>query len=155
MAKTPINNGRKTDGTFAPGNELGGKTKGSRHRSTLAIEALLDGQAEALTQKAINAALEGDGMALRLCLERICPPRKDRPVLFDLPGMDSSKDAAGAMAGIIEAVANGDMTPDEARSVTSIIEQYRRTLETTELENRLQALEQATAEGNLNGKKSG
>jgi len=69
--------------------------------------------------------------------------------------MDSSKDAAGAMAGIIEAVANGDMTPDEARSVTSIIEQYRRTLETTELENRLQALEQATAEGNLNGKKSG
>ena len=63
--------------------------------------------------------------------------------------------AAGAMAGIIEAVANGDMTPDEARSVTSIIEQYRRTLETTELENRLQALEQATAEGNLNGKKSG
>jgi hypothetical protein len=76
MAKTPINNGRKTDGTFAPGNELGGKTKGSRHRSTLAIEALLDGQAEALTQKAINAALEGDGMALRLCLERGYAPRR-------------------------------------------------------------------------------
>jgi len=74
MAKTPINNGRKTDGTFAPGNALGGRTKGSRHRSTLAIEELLDGQAEALTQKAINAALEGDGMALRLCLERILPP---------------------------------------------------------------------------------
>ena len=145
MASTPKNNGRKTDGTFAPGNALGGRTKGSRHRSTLAIEALLDGQAEALTQRAINSALEGDGTALRLCLERICPPRKDRPVLFDLPAMNSSKDAAGAMAGILEAVASGDMTPDEAGSVTGIIKQYRRTLETTELENRLQALEQAAA----------
>jgi hypothetical protein len=98
-----------------------------------------------LTQRAINAALEGDGTALRLCLERICPPRKDRTVLFDLPAMNSPKDAAGAMAGIIEAVASGDMTPDESGSVTSIIEQYRRTLETTELENKLQAIEQATA----------
>jgi hypothetical protein len=61
MAKTPKTNGRQSDGTFAPGNALGGRTKGSRHRATLAIEALLDGQAEALTQKAINAALECDG----------------------------------------------------------------------------------------------
>jgi len=148
MAKTPNKNGRKTDGTFAPGNSMGGRTKGSRHKATMAIEALLDGQAEALTQKAISAALEGDGTALRLCLERICPPRKDRPVPFVMPEMSSSKDAANAMAGIIMAVADGDMTPDEAGSVTSIIEQYRRTLETTELEGRLQALEQATSKGN-------
>jgi hypothetical protein len=148
MTKIPKNNGRKSDGTFAPGNALGGRTKGSRHRTTLAIEQLLDGQAEALTQKAISAALEGDGSALRLCLERLCPPRKDRPVPFAMPEMNSAKDAASAMAGIVMAVADGDMTPDEAGSVASIIEQYRRTLETTELENRLQALEQATAKRN-------
>jgi hypothetical protein len=124
MTKTPNKNGRKTDGTFALGNALGGRTKGSRNGTTLAVEAL------------------------RLCLERICPPRKDRPVLFDLPAMTNSKDAASAMAGIIMAVADGDMTPDEAGSVTCIIEQYRRTLETTELEGRLQALEQATSKGN-------
>ncbi len=148
MAETPNKNGRQSDGTFGPGNALGGRTKGSRHKATLAIEALLDGQVDQLTQKAVEAALGGDMTAMRLCLERIAPPRKDRPVLFDLPAMTSSKDAASAMAGIIMAVADGDMTPDEAGSVTSIIEQYRRTLETTELESRLQALEQATSKGN-------
>jgi hypothetical protein len=148
MAKTPINTGRKTDGTFAPGNALGGKTRGSRHKATMAIESLLDGQVEQLTQKAVDAALGGDMTAMRLCLERLCPPRKDRPITFSLPGMSSAKDAANAMAGILEAVADGDITPDEAGSVASIIEQYRRTLETSELESRLQALEQATSKGN-------
>ncbi len=64
-----------------------------RHRrvscnaTTLALEALLDGQASALTQKAINLALAGDMAALRLCLDRILPPRKDSPVAFELPEM--------------------------------------------------------------------
>jgi hypothetical protein len=38
----------------------------------------LDGEAEALTRKAIERALEGDTTALRLCLDRLLPPRKDR-----------------------------------------------------------------------------
>jgi len=49
----PINNGRNTDGRFAEGNQLGGKPKGARHRVTRAVEELLEGQHEALTQKAI------------------------------------------------------------------------------------------------------
>jgi hypothetical protein len=144
MVKPPNNNGRKTDGTFASGNSLGGKTKGSRHKATMAIEALLDGQVEELTQKAVEAALGGDMTAMRLCLERICPPRKDRPAPFALQDMTSAKDAAGAMSGILKAVADGELTPDEAGGVTAIVEVYRKTLETTELESRLQALEQVT-----------
>ena len=147
MTKTPNKNGRKTDGTFAPGNALGGRTKGSRNGTTMAVEALLDGQSEALTQRAIDAALDGDGAALRLCLDRICPPRTDRPVPFALPEMKSANDAAGAMAGILEAVAEGEITPSEANGVAGIVEVYRKTLETTELETRLQALEQATGKG--------
>ena len=80
--------------------------------------------------------------AMRLCLERICPPRKDRPVLIDLPEMTGSEDASRVMAGILEAVTDGDITPDEARGVSSIVEVYRKTLETSELETRLSALEQ-------------
>ena len=80
--------------------------------------------------------------AMRLCLERICPPRKDQPVLIDLPEMTTSKGASRVMAGILEAVADGDITPDEARGVSSIVEVYRKTLETSELEARLSALEQ-------------
>ena len=142
MTNNPKNNGRKTDGTFAPGNAFGGKTKGARHKATMAVEELLDGQVEQLTQKAVEAALGGDMTAMRLCLERICPPRKDQPVLIDLPEMTTSKGASRVMAGILEAVADGDITPDEASRVASIVEVYRKTLETSELEARLSVLEQ-------------
>ena len=49
MTSLPNNDGRKTSGRFAKGNSLGGSKRGSRHRVTLAIEALLEGQHEALT----------------------------------------------------------------------------------------------------------
>ncbi len=77
------NCGRNTDGTFATGNP--GKPKGARHRATQAALALPEGEAEALTRKAVEAALAGDVSALRLCLDRIAPPRKDAPVSFTLP----------------------------------------------------------------------
>src|SRR5215208_4970074 len=80
---------------FKPGNP--GKPKGARHKVTLAIEALLDGEAEALTRKAIELAKAGDLVALRLCLDRICPPRKDWPVSFALPELSDAEREARAM----------------------------------------------------------
>ena len=46
------------------------------------MEALFDGEADAIGRKAIEKAKEGDTTAMRLCLERIIAPRKDRPVAF-------------------------------------------------------------------------
>lgn len=133
------NSGRNTDGTFTTGNP--GKPKGTRHRATQATLALLDGEAEALTRKAVELALNGDGAALRLCLERIAPPRRDSPVTFALPGMRTARDAAQAAAAVLGAVAEGDLTPIEAAHIMGLVETYRRTLETTELESRMAALE--------------
>ena len=79
---TLMKNGRNTAGQFAAGNT--GRPKGSRNKATIAIESLLQGQAEALTQTAVKKALEGDSMALRLCMERIAPAPKDQPVSFSL-----------------------------------------------------------------------
>lgn len=131
--------GRNPDGTFAPGNP--GKPKGTRHKATQAALALLEGEAEALTRKAVEAALEGDTTALRLCLERIAPPRKDAPVAFTLPPMQSARDAAQAAGAVLAAVAEGELTPTEGAHVMALVETYRRTLETTELEARVAALE--------------
>jgi len=136
---TDRKSGRNTDGTFGPGNA--GKPTGSRHRATQAALALLDGEAEALTRKAVELALGGDGTALRLCLERIAPPRRDAPVTFPLPRMQSARDAAKAAAAVLGAVAEGDITPTEGATIAALIETYRRTLETTELEARVAALE--------------
>jgi len=131
--------GRNTDGTFGPGNS--GKPKGTRHKATQAALALLDGEAEALTRQAVTLALGGDTTALRLCLERIAPPRRDAPVTFDLPPMEIARDAARAAGALLGAVAAGDLTPTEGASLMALVEGFRRTLETTELEARLAALE--------------
>ena len=135
----PRKSGRNTDGTFAPGNP--GKPKGARHKATRAVLALLDGEAEALTRQAVTMALDGDATALRLCLERIAPPRRDAPVTFALPPMQSARDAAQAAGAVLAAVAEGELTPTEGAHVMGLVETYRRTLETTELEARVAALE--------------
>ena len=130
---------RNPDGTFAPGNP--GKPPGSRHRATQAVQALLEGEAEALSRRAVERALEGDVTALRLCLERIAPQRKDAPVTFALPPMQAAADALQAAGAILAAVASGDLTPAEGAHVMALVETYRRTFETTELESRIAALE--------------
>ncbi|MEL7802750.1 DUF5681 domain-containing protein [Sulfitobacter pontiacus] len=130
---------RNPDGTFASGNP--GRPRGARHKVTQAIEAMLEGQQEALTQAVIDKALEGDVTALRLCLDRIAPARKDAPVSFALPEIETAEDAAKAARAILKAIAQGDVTPLEAATVMAVVEQFRRTLETTEIERRIVALE--------------
>lgn len=107
----------------------------------MAVMELLEGEAEALSRKAVEMALAGDGVALRLCLERLAPPRKDAPVQFTLPRMTSARDAAEAAGAVLQAVAEGDLTPTEGAQVMGLVDSYRRTLEVTELEARLVALE--------------
>jgi Family of unknown function (DUF5681) len=118
-----------------------GKPPGARHRATMAAEALLDGEVQALTRKAIERALEGDGVALRLCLERILPARKDRPVKFDLPPVETASDISKALGAIAKSMAAGELTPDEAGTVATIMEAHRKAIETVELEERVRRLE--------------
>lgn len=118
-----------------------GCARGSRHKATLAAEALLNGEAQALTRKCIEMAKAGDTIALRLCLERIIPPRRDRPLSFLLPVITSADDAAKLMASILSAVATGDVTPSEASDVARLVEAFTKVLETAEFERRLDVLE--------------
>src|SRR5712691_7176439 len=126
------NNATKTRGRgpgrpFQRGNP--GRPKGARHRATLAAEALLDGEAEALTRKAIELALAGDTTALRLCLDRVVPPRRERPVHFKVPLLESASDAAGAMAVITVGVATGEVTAGQAAELTRLVEGFVKALE--------------------------
>ena len=133
--------GRDAAGRFAAGNP--GRPPGARHKTTRAALALLEGEAEGLSRKAVEMALNGDTTALRLCLERIAPAKKDAPVQVDLPPMKSAADAARAAGAVLDAVALGDLTPTEGSHVMGLVEGFRRTLETTELEARVVALEEA------------
>jgi hypothetical protein len=128
---------------FKPGKSgnPNGRPEGSRNKATLALDALFDEEGEAITRKAIEKALEGDTVALRLCLERICPPRKSRPITLVMPTIETAKDVTEAQGTVIGAMAAGDITPDDANVVSGVLEAKRRSLETVEFETRLTALE--------------
>ncbi len=140
----PENTGREQDGRFRRGQSgnPNGKPRGRRHKTTLAVEELLDGEGEALTRKAIELAKAGDLTALRLCLERIAPVRKDRPVMFALPKLETPSDAVRTSAALVEAVANGELTPGEAGDLSRLIEAFTRAVEAHEFEDRISRLEQ-------------
>ena len=132
--------GRDKRGRFVPGNP--GKPRGARNKATQAAAKLIEKDSKAITRKAVEMALNGDTVALRLCIERICPPRKDSPITFTLPAMNSAEDAAQAAGAILAAVASGEITPLEGAAVMALIEGYRKTIETADFETRLAALEE-------------
>src|SRR6185436_17733002 len=128
---------------FKPGRSgnPSGRPKGSRHKTTLAIEKLLEGEGEEITRKAIEKAKEGDMAAIRICLDRLAPPRKDRHIEFALPKMERASDAANASTAIVEAASSGELTPSEAGELMKIVENYARTLQVSDFEARLERLE--------------
>jgi hypothetical protein len=122
-----------------------GRPFGARNKATLAMEALLDGEADAITRIAIEKAKGGDSAALRLCLERILPPRKDRPVSFSLPQLGTVTDAPAATAAIVAAVAAADITVAEGSELAKLVDTYVRAVEASDLDKRLRAIEEKMA----------
>ena len=118
-----------------------GRPKGARNKSTLAAEALLDGEAEVLTRKVIELAKDGDRTALRLCFDRLLPVRRSRPVIFDLPDTSTPEGILAAHDAVLAAVATGEVTPEEAQIICGLIDTRRRAIDTYELERRMSALE--------------
>jgi hypothetical protein len=136
----PRKNERKTRGRpFGPGNP--GKPKGARHKTTLLAEKLMQDDAKEVVKAVIDAAKGGDMTAARLVLDRIHPPRKDGPVSFELPKIETVADALTASAAVLAAVATGDLTPGEAIDISRLIEGFVKTFEVTEIELRLRQLE--------------
>jgi Family of unknown function (DUF5681) len=121
-----------------------GKPRGARHHATRIVEQLLDTDATLLAEKARDMALAGDTVALRLCLERLCPPRRSRPVNLDLPAIETLGDASAAVSQVVASMAAGELTPDEAASVIALIDAKRRILADVDLEVRISVLEAST-----------
>ncbi|HEY7663621.1 MAG TPA: DUF5681 domain-containing protein [Xanthobacteraceae bacterium] len=120
-----------------------GRPRGSRNRSALLLENVLAGDAEAIARRAIDMAKDGDVAAIRMCMDRLLPPRRSDAVAFELPPLDTAADTVAASAAIVAAVAAGDLTPSEASDLAKVIDVYVRALEAAEFEQRLTKLEAA------------
>jgi hypothetical protein len=121
------------------------KPKGTRHRATILAEELINGSGELLVKKCVEMALGGDAAAMRLVMERLCPPRRERPVSLDMPSIKSASDLISAAAALTDAVAGGDITPGEAASLSTLVANTAKAVETFELAERLTRLEEQTA----------
>jgi hypothetical protein len=145
MIETPSNIGKKTgdDGRFQPGNPGGpGRPAGSRNRATVVLDKLAEDDAKDILQKQIEMAKGGDQAAAALILSRVWPPRKGRPIDgLSLPSIQTAADIVAALGAVADATVNGTLTPDEASAVANVLEIKRKTIETTDVLARIEALE--------------
>ncbi len=123
---------------FPKGN--GGRKLGSRNRTTLLADALLEGEQEELIRKGIELAKAGDPQMLKFFLDRFLP--KERPVKVDLPPIENRRDLVAAYAAIVKAVAAADLAPGEGSAVASLIANIGRFIDDAEVEARLRKLEE-------------
>lgn len=128
---------------FKPGQSgnPAGRPKGSKHKTTLIVEALLEEGARDVVQAVLQAARDGDISACRVVLERILPPIKERPIELMLPDTSTAKGISLASQCVLDAVADGGLTPNEGKVLSDLVEARRKALETQELESRIAALE--------------
>jgi hypothetical protein len=132
---------------FRPGvsGNPAGRPRGSRNKTTVLVEKLLADDVEAVARSVIDAARAGDMTAARIVLDRLCPVRRDQPIEIDLPAIAGASDALAAMGVVLDAVAEGSLTPSEGEAVSSLLDRYLRAIEINDLEARISRLEGASA----------
>lgn len=134
-------------GRTAPGWKKGtsgnprGRPKGSRNKATLLAIAAMEGELNDVVRVVINAAKKGDMAAARLVVDKLIPPSRERPVIIALPSISGIKDCTAVQAMVFDAVASGQLLPEEGRALSALAENHRRSVETADLSERLSDIE--------------
>src|ERR1700730_1589251 len=134
---------RDAHGRFVPGNSGNptGKKPGTRNRATVLREALAEGEDIAAARIVIDKALAGDVVAARFVVDRLTPRPRGRSIALDLPGGETAGDVLAASNATIAAMAAGEITPDEALTVTKVLDGRLRALKAAAREEVSPALE--------------
>jgi Family of unknown function (DUF5681) len=122
-----------------------GRPRGARNKRTLAAESMFDRDGAEIIEQLIALAKDGDIAAIRLCVDRICPRQKERPVSFELPPMTTAADAVVAMGAIMQAIGDGDLGAHEAAELSKVVAGFSQTIATADMEQRLCQVEQMVA----------
>lgn len=120
-----------------------GRPKGARNKTLVALDKILDDEGQTLLQKAVELGKEGDIQALKLCLDRVMPVRKDTPISFKLPKINGAEDLPKVTGAILKAVSNGSLTPSEGQALSGILEKHRSAVETADLQKQLNELKES------------
>ena len=132
---------------FSPGNQCGkGRPKGSRNKRTLEAQKLLEKYSEPLVGKCIAEALDGNIHALRICVERVVPVRRENPFRLKMDSLQNGGELAEGVENVVQAVAEGHLSPTAGEAIARILEIQRNIIETRELEARIEELEKTKRE---------
>lgn len=139
----PNTDARDELGRFGAGNP--GRPRGARNRVSAVAEAIIDDAIGDIARKAVELARSGDVGCIRAMLRLRLPTLRDRSVQepIEFPALATSKDALAALRVIAEAAAYGAIDADHARGLVTIVEAFLKSLEVSELDERVRALEAA------------
>jgi hypothetical protein len=105
-----------------------GRKPGVPTRLSLEARRLVSKDGAAIIRKTIEAAKAGDVNAARLFYAYLLPRSKivDEPPSFETPKLDSSSDVPGAIKGVLERMAAGELTAGDATAIVGVLEAYAR-----------------------------
>jgi len=125
---------------FSPGvsGNPAGRPKGSGAKFGA---RLLDQSSRKILRQLIDKAVAGDLKAIELCVDRLLPRLKARSVPVELPTAVRGSLADQGRA-VLEAAFTAKLDPDQAALLLASLSAQARIIETSELEQRVAALEQ-------------
>jgi len=130
---------RDAAGRFLPGQSgnPAGKLPGTRNRATLIRAAFAEGEEMVVARAVIDKAKDGDAVSARFLLGLLCPRPRDRAITLDLPDGMSAGDTVAAFNTTLLAMAAGEITPDEALTITRMFDGRLQALRAWELERQM------------------
>ena len=119
---------------FAPGQSgnPAGRPRGCRNKVNRAGQALLDANAQTVIKEIMRRAMDGNPVAMRLCMERLVPSGRERLIAIELPPVEVRQDARKAVAEVSAALAEGEISIREANELLGVVDGMTRRALTSE-----------------------
>ena len=136
---------------FRPGQSgnPAGRPPGARNRALLEADAVMSENLTDVVAATCRKAKEGSERAQALVFRSRIPPARHRPVMIDLPETDTLEGILAAQGAILRRFAGGEMTVEEARYASDLLEAQRRIFEAIDFAQRLAAIAQARLEARV------
>src|SRR5690349_13946109 len=116
---------------FQPGQSgnPAGRPPGALNKKTIALDEAFAENAQEILAEVVARAKDGDKTAMKLCMDRMLAPRRDRPVANELPVIKTPEDAELALSVVTDELAAGNLTISEASALITLIERMLRLAE--------------------------
>jgi len=122
-----------------------GRPRGSRNKITLLMESLLQEEAGDLTRKVIEMAKAGDSLAMRICMDRLLPAQKDRPIDLPLGPVETLPQIRAGLSTVVQAISDGSITPTAGETLANVLHLQTEVVSSAELAPRVEQLEEQLA----------